>query len=281
MKTPKASPKALLAVAAIVAISVDAFAASTLTLKYDNDPLTGYSSGVGGEFKAVVTSGSTLGGLNNPTALGYIANKTSFDGGFQTFCIEYHENFTPVNWSGPAYNYGISTGAISGGPGSHPTFPGTQDTLSIGTAWLYRQFATGILAGYDYALGSPREGSANSLQNAIWWLENESDYVPNPVVLTAQSTVFLNLAKTATGVASLSDLRFDQATSGAHYYGVSALNLGSVLSDPQYQNQDQLVLAQGYQPGGGSVPDGGATIVMLGSSIIALGLLRGRVIRTT
>ena len=41
------------------------------------------------------------------------------------------------------------------------------------TAWLYYQFSTQSLIGYDYFDSTKRGDDANSLQYAIWLLENE------------------------------------------------------------------------------------------------------------
>ena len=60
-------------------------------------------------------------------------------------------------------------------------------------------------------------------------------------------------------------------------YGVSVLNLGSITSDPQFPNQDQLILTPGYQATTGDVADGGgATMTLLGGALLALGLLHSR-----
>src|ERR1017187_6241408 len=84
-----------------------------------------YSWGNGGEFTAV----------------------TSGLGTFQTFCIEYNEEFGPGN----TYYYNQNSGAVAGGAGanaidSHTGL--TMDNVSIGTAWLYSQFRAGTLANY-------------------------------------------------------------------------------------------------------------------------------------
>ena len=96
-------------------------------------------SGDGGEFNA---SSSDF----NPAAMGY-ATQTIYNAGhpntgFETFCVEYNEHFTP----GLTYYYGISQGAINGGVSG-----GNPDLISKGTAWLYLNFAQGTLAGYNYA----------------------------------------------------------------------------------------------------------------------------------
>src|ERR1017187_8366078 len=69
---------------------------------------------------------------------------TSGLGTFQTFCIEYNEEFYP----GSTYNYKQNTGAVAGGAGAFAIDPNTglaMDNISIGTAWLYSQFRNGGL----------------------------------------------------------------------------------------------------------------------------------------
>ena len=90
-------------------------------------------SGDGGEFNASSPDFA-------PAAMGY-APQTIYNAGsgtgFETFCVEYNEHFTP----GSTLYYGISQGAINGGISG-----GNPDFISKGTAWLYLQFATGQLA---------------------------------------------------------------------------------------------------------------------------------------
>ena len=96
----------------------------------------GTFSGSGGEFSITPLDGlDYIGGV---PAL----NATSF----QTFCLERSENI-----GNGQYTYEVNTGAINGGQPA-PGF----DPLSNETAWMYRAFVQGNLAGYDYGVG--REG---------------------------------------------------------------------------------------------------------------------------
>lgn len=226
-------------VAGLLAVSSNAAFANSLTISI----VSGYQSGSGGEFNIK----SSDPGLSNPAALGYNA-KAIVNGGFETFCLEYGEQFTPGN----TYNYSISGGAKAGGPGATNGI----DMVSMGTAWLYQQFATGVLAGYDYTPGAGRQASAAMLQNTIWWLENENysnGTSPNP------NNVFSNMVMThfATQVAAMADNTA---------FKVSALNLGAA---PGYSNQDQLVL---------SVPDSGTTLGLLSIVVAAAALAHRRMV---
>lgn len=183
-----------------------------------------YSYGNGGEFRA---SGSVIAGVN-PTLWGY--SPATAQGGvgayFQTFCIETSEYFSP----GVAYNISLNSRAMYGGQ-----FP-NGDPISIGTAWLYSQFAAGTLVGldalnnpvaYNYAYGPGRTLSAGALQQAIWWLEGEA-------VDPGNTDAFRNAVIAQFGSAAAAEVDANGA------YGVLVLNLwdkntGAVA-------QDQLIL---------------------------------------
>ena len=80
---------------------------------------------------------------------------------FQTFCLEQDED------SGDG-RFILNSAADGGGSNTN-----AGDPLSAGVAWLYSQFASGVLAGYNYAPGAGRLASASLLQRAIWGLEDE------------------------------------------------------------------------------------------------------------
>ncbi len=115
----------------------------------------GHASG-GGEFKV---SGVSV--LNGPGDT------------FLTFCMEFPEHIS----LGTAYYVDVNDRAISGGAGSLGTYAGdvggtaAYDPLSNATAWLYTQFVNHTLAGFNFV--TPNDADANSLQKAIWFLENE------------------------------------------------------------------------------------------------------------
>ncbi len=175
-----------------------------------------YSWGNGGEFTAATT------GL----------------GTFQTFCIEYQEEFGPGN----TYQYKMNTGAVAGGAGVDAIDPNTglpMDNISIGTAYLYSQFRNG-------GLGTLTASQAGQVQNAIWYLENEITFAQLSTMNGVDGTYYYNLAKTGTGK---NDTTVFNDSLGA--YGVIALNLfnGAYYTDVQnpsgqtYElNQDQLAI---------------------------------------
>lgn len=102
---------------------------------------------------------------------------------FLTFCVEYPEHIA----LGTSYYVKINTGAVNGGLGVNGTYPGDPsgwhtvgttpgfDPLSKATAWLYTQFRNHTLdtshgVSYNFVQDNAH---ANSLQLAIWSLENE------------------------------------------------------------------------------------------------------------
>ena len=109
----------------------------------------------GGEFRATPIDGWSFAPESlDPT-----------DGVFETFCVEKNEYLA----FGTPYYVKISTAADAGGVGG-----GNPDPLGAATAYIYKQFITGNLTGYDYAdTGVGRVASANALQHVIWVLEEE------------------------------------------------------------------------------------------------------------
>lgn len=192
-----------------------------------------HHSGVGGEFNAYSTS-------LNPVSMGYSPLAMANVGhgmGFETFCLEYNEEFIP----GGTYNYSISQAAIQGGNG-----PGGSDPISLGTAWLYLNFAEGHLPGYDFT-----NGAAGQLQDTIWWLEGER---PDPG--TSNQFRQLVISQFGSSIAAMAD--------NNGFYGVAVLNLYYLNGD---LSQDQLVL----------VPDSGTTAVLLGVGLLGLFLFHRKV----
>ncbi|MCC7376703.1 MAG: hypothetical protein IT581_18735 [Verrucomicrobiales bacterium] len=221
-----------------------------------------FQAGVGGEFVALENEGlvnnyanvarQTVGFPNPGSSL----RRT----GFSTFCLEYNEhlNFSD-NFDG-TLNMTVMNG------GTDNTDPGPGDPLSKGTAWLYQLFATGNLTTYGYAYGTDpynsteianRKGSADALQHAIWSLEDEVSGVTtgNNQYLAAAVSHFGSLANAKA------------AADGS--FGVSAINM--VLASNHSQRAQDVLVYRGMP-----VPDGGATLGMLGASLVGVGMFRRR-----
>ena len=204
MNIPNKTFLVLMIGAALLAVFGPLASANTMQLTLDYGSR---HSGDGGEFNA---SSSDFA----PATMGY-APSTTYNGGFETFCMQSNVYFTP----GQSYYYGISQATTGGG---------SPDPLSRGTAWLYLQFAHGTLAGYDYSLGSGGNASAAALQSTIWWLEGQGNNPNN-----AFSTLVMGLP--------------NYMADNNGYYGVGVLNLW-IDSNHTQGAQNQLMLV----PDGGS-----------------------------
>jgi hypothetical protein len=169
----------------------------------------------------------------------HYASATLVAGGFQTFCLERNEFL-----SGQPFDGWLNTAAVAGGIGG-----GSPDPISIGTAWLYKQFAEGNLAGYNYTPGPGRAASARALQEAIWMLEDELPVGPNPYISLVISTF-----------GSLASAKADYTSVGPNYT-VRAINLYSADGT---KRQDMLVY----------LPDGGMTLILMGGGLLGLALIR-------
>lgn len=193
-----------------------------------------YSAGAGGNYRA------------NPNAelewvlSNYTAGKSTDGTWFGTFCIEKNEYFS----DGGLYDVAINDRAISGGVSS-PT--AGYDIISAGTAYVYKLFAMGGLANSYYGSAT----NAAALQDLIWWLEGEQ--------ATWGAGTYNSVLSSYFGANW-------QVLAKADYTGseVKVMNLTS--NQGRTQNQDQLVFL--------GVPDGGATLFMVGFGLLALAFAR-------
>jgi hypothetical protein len=192
-----------------------------------------YQMGSGGEFTVQMTP------LWSPDPRVYYSSTApdtrdvgTQDPSFQTFCVETTEYFSP----GSQYDVGLSDAAIYNNLGS-----ANSDPLSVGAAWLYRQFAQGTLNGYNYSTAvipdsvpmTYRQVSADSLQKAIWYLEGEGGGVNNSFVTAA-----------ADQFGSLSAAQGDNYSAGVRQIPVMVMNLfaSGHFGDYNYRAQDMLVV---------------------------------------
>ncbi len=248
-----------LAAAALLAISGAQASASTIVLNTNNFS----DSAGGGEFAATVTSPSSL-GINTAGYSTNAATQTIFNGNFETFCLEANVEFNP----GVTYNVSVSQTVLkTGGP------------LTIGAAWLYTQFAAGTLSGYNYSQTSKTGGqydraiSALGLQYAIWYLQAQSEPGNGPLItLTDANNHGAGAFLTDLANSAYSATKFN-ANNGT--LGVAALVLTTV-GNPNDYHQDQLVLTSPGGGGGAGVPDGGATVALLGAAIGGMSFFKRR-----
>jgi hypothetical protein len=253
IKTTPSILTKVLAVAVLLGGTSGAFA-NQVTLSTN-----AYSDGYGGgEFSAVGTGLSTAG----------YASSTLLSGGFETFCLAYNEEFV----GGGTYNYTLGNSVLSNTGG--PAIP-----VSLGTAYLYSQFAAGTLSGYDYSSSgtggstfASRNAAATALQVALWWAEQEGSGEANSQGAPGagggtdgydSSNIFEKMIFTQFGLTGATNVF--SAANGAD--GVSLMLLSnSNPSDGSVPNsQPQLYY---------NVPDNGTTALLLGVGLLGLAAFR-------
>jgi hypothetical protein len=228
----------ILLVLSILLVMTPSMAMASLVI----DRVSGYYSGNGGEF-TLYNGAPSNGSYNTKT------KNIGWNESFQTFCLETAEFINP----GGTYNFSINleNKAVYGGAGP------LGDQISVGTSWLYSQFAKGILSGYNYVQGTGRAASAEELQQAIAYLEDE--------VGGSLSTNMINLLTTKFG----SNEADWKANAAIGTDGVYVLNLTTLNGD---RAQDQLY----FKETGTTVPIP-AAFWLLGSGLVGLVGLRRKI----
>ncbi|GMU81551.1 MAG: hypothetical protein AMXMBFR47_14220 [Planctomycetota bacterium] len=130
---------------------------------------------------------------------------------FTTFCVETTETLTNAT-----YFVEISTSAMNGGAGG-----GTPDPLSGKSAWLYYMFRTNPTGlntgGYVFDGDQSQRYAANrALQEALWWIEQETGGVNNALVTLATDFGWADDYLGNVRVMRLWDTYTDGAFSGNH-----------------------------------------------------------------
>jgi hypothetical protein len=209
-----------------VLLTGSALASPTVTVTHTS----GYYSGSGGEFT-----------LAPNAELKALTGKT---GSFESFCVEKTQYVT----MGSTYDVRINTEAMPGGLNNGPAGPGGGDPIDARTAYLYWNFLSGTLTGYNYTPGNGRSNSAQALQDVIWYIEDEAAKTWSTGTL--QDT-FYTAAQNAVTLHSWTGLG-----------NVRVLNLYAQghAGDPQYGNQDMLVTI----PAPGAVLLGGLGACLVG-----------------
>ena len=195
--------KYLIAILSILFVSFFANASITPSVVLDQNP---YSYGVGGEFTAHITQavGNPYGTPGNYSPLAQV------NGGFETFCVETSVDFTP----GTKYQFTLNSQDSQG------------RNLTLGTAYLYAQFAQGILSGYNYTDTLVRQQDAGLLQQAIWYLQGGQTY--GGITPTVADNIFYAYALNSLGNNALNP--------NNDTYGVSIMRLTGD-NGTTYQNQ--------------------------------------------
>jgi hypothetical protein len=209
--------------------------AGTFVVNYGPGVYSAYqpNEGYGGEFHAM-PSDNLLSLLDNgydPSTLVYVSGIAK---GFDTFCLEVRETFSP----GATYNVSFSDYIKWNGYATHPTI-----ALSKGAAWMYHAFQTQeleVLGLYNYGIG--RLDSAQEFQYALWALEGEVA-APTAGTNLLYDYVMANVP--------------DYAGANLGYYPVKAVNMWTSTGAPA---QDMLVCW---------VPEPGI-LLLLGTGMIGL-----------
>lgn len=115
------------------------------------------------EAGSVIRLGTSLPGNQGPF-LGSVISGPGAGDSFLSFCLEKYETFKPGK---NLYVKSVTDATMNAAGGRYGA--STSDPLSASTAWLFTQFSNHTLSGYS--AGSAAK--ANSLQNAIWYLEEE------------------------------------------------------------------------------------------------------------
>jgi len=201
--------------------------------------MPGYYGDGGGEF-TITAAGPSVG---------------AFDP-FETFCMERPADQQPAPQT---YVLALETGPAE--PDSRP--------LTVGAAFLYHSFISGAMPGYNYTpvAGGPtgvtpgnRADSALSLQMVIWYLEGGQATLAE-VDATLQGAAFLALAQGVPG-----------------YTNPDAGDQGVMVLDITGANgvDAQDMLAPVPTP---PLPDGGATLLLLGVGLSGVGMVSRRIRR--
>ncbi len=134
--------------------------------------------------------------------------------------------------------------------------------MSVGVAWLYQQFATGALSGYNYANPADRLVNAGQLQAAIWELQGPSADPDQTSVDLTNPFVSLAVAHFGGAVGNAT------AAEAANEFSVSVLDLYSTDGDGQINGvyQDQLIYTNN------PVPDAASSAALLALALLAIGL---------
>jgi hypothetical protein len=226
------------------------------TVEFNSDGNSPYNYGSGGEFTLNVKDAPLTNYVSAYSPLtknqgGHI--EYGYTSTFESFCLEKTEG---ISFGGTYYAM-LNNSAVNGGGGAQ----NGKDPISVGTAWLYYNFAKGTLSGsnysYNYSISAERLKDANALQQTIWYLEDEISWS----AFTADHKFYNAAVANITG-----NVKAD--ANGA--YGVKVLNLYTTYNSKtgvlSGLSQDQLIVTP--------IP---SALLLLGPALIGLVGFRKRI----
>ena len=168
---------------------------------------------------------------------------------FRTFCIE-RSSYLDFDSKGFIVE-SIASFASPGGSESPNDGNPLGDMIEAQTAWLFYKFSTQTLSGYNFSPHSMlHTHSANMLQNALWWLEDEGGENNAFVSLANAAVASLDpivQAEVAFAVAHVQVLNIRFATDRHGFDGVYEYSRG-VWSGPGPSDEAQSVLYLTHAP---------------------------------
>jgi len=211
----------------------------------------------GGEFTAITGKYSSATSTTALTNLGYVVGKSistaGGEYGFDTFCLQ-----QTVDVHNGATNYYELTDTLN------PDGP----NLTVGAAYLYEQFATGLLPTADYTSAT----DIAEIQNAIWYLQGEPEFNG----YTTSNNPFLE--STGILVGKFGSLTAAKAADSLGGYDVEVMALNTENNGLGSAVQDQLILIPPTNGNPKPVPDGGMTVCLLGLAVSGLALVRRKLL---
>lgn len=249
---PKMKWVGALIVAATLSVTATTAHAGTIELTGDASTVA-FRKGNGGEFKVRSITGLSV--PDQGTGVSDFVSPVSA-GVFQTFCLELGVSIT----LGATLQFDLNTESVQGTK---------TRALTNEVAYLYTQFSRGSLSSYDYNTGAGREDDAQSLQDAIWYLQGGGTY-------NSGSNTFTDGDWLTEGVLSADSKTWIKEATNAGWTDIGdvrVLNVYKIVNGTRVDEQDQLVMVP--------LPPAALTGLMLLGGLGLIGMRRRKRSTTT